>query len=129
VVVCPVGRPLVSALGEVSETVKDSAPSTTSLPVWALSSTDWSVVDPVELVVSAVEFQTAATEVYRAVTVEALGAGGGITGHIPAVFGPLISSARVALPTTRLLVSNRAPPDAPAPTLPAWFTTPQKDDA
>jgi hypothetical protein len=88
--VCPVLIALCWRL-EVSVTGIYEAPSVTRPPVWALSRIDWSVADPVELVASEVELQTAESEVYRAVAVEGLGAGGDAAGQIPAEFAPSTS--------------------------------------
>src|SRR5258707_1065279 len=102
----------------VSVTCSRPMPSCTSLPVPAASSADCSVAVPVVLVVSAVELQTAASDVNCAVMVSGVGAARGETGHTPAVFSPLTNCANDALPTARLLESISAPPEAPAPVRP-----------
>ena len=51
------------------------------VPVLVGSNTDFMVVAPVEAVVSAVEFHTAASEVKSALPFEPLGAAGGDTGQ------------------------------------------------
>ena len=56
---------------------------TTSVPVPAGSSIDLSVSGLVLLVVSAVEFQTAASEVKSAAPLDPLGAAGGLMGQDP----------------------------------------------
>src|SRR6185436_14292920 len=101
-----------------------SKPSSTLVPVLSGSSTDFSVAGLVVLVVSAVESHTEKNALYSAAVFVAFGAGGEDTGHAPSPPCP-DSSARLAVPTSRLLGSNRPPPEAPPPMLPTWFTTPQ----
>src|SRR3984885_6655600 len=58
-----------------------AALATTVAPEFGGSNTVLSVADPVLVVVSATEFQTAANEVKSAAPFEPLGAVGGLTGH------------------------------------------------
>src|ERR1700722_6102252 len=102
-----------------------ASPGAVSAPVEFGSSNDLSVLLVVELVRSAVEVQTPDSEVNSAVTVSGRGVGGGLTGQTPAEFSPFVSAARLAVPTPRLLGLKSADPEAPAPTFPSPFTTPQ----
>jgi hypothetical protein len=76
------------------------------VPVFAGSSADAIVVEPVVLEVSAVELQVFASLLYRATTEVVVGIGGGVAGHCATI-------ARLAEPTTELLPLKSADPEAP----------------
>src|SRR5947209_5739409 len=76
----PVCRLTVEAVKLIAAAAMEG---TTSVPVLAGSRTDLMVRDPVLLVVSAVEFHTAAREVKSATPLLPLGAAGGLAGQVP----------------------------------------------
>ena len=119
--VCPVNRlPLWSNVSVMGRT---PAPSITTFPVFAASSTDCSVADCVP-VVSAVEFQMAEKRgVLRGNSRSGRSCdriGRTNTGGILAVYGRAEIGA-----ADKLDLSDRdsPPPDAPAPMFPVWLTT------
>ena len=88
-------------------------PARTRVPVLSGSSMEVSVAGPVVLVGSAVESQTAESEVKSPVAEVAVGARGGTVGHEP---GPLpVSRPSEAVPTNRSFWSKSAAPEAPGP--------------
>src|SRR5688572_30945781 len=78
-----------------------SKPSEVRAPVLSGSSSDFSVTGFVVLVGSAFDSQTADSELYSAVAVSAVGAGGEAAGQKPSEPEPLWRDAMLATPTNR----------------------------